>query len=384
MFFVLFAKVGDHVLVLIRFLLLFFWKLGQGVMRRSVVLLEVLVKSSVSSHQFLDENIEVRKLIGKFSQDGPFLGSKVNDRACEATDRRHRRELQRVPAVEAPYVANETSFRRLPRDVRLPVESELRGLYPQSTGLEIFCGEAHCVDQNAFSIDEEPSPISYSMLTPKGWTKEEECPFMVVLSDGFGTSRDFEDVCSNMFERPVHQALMNEQRWVIVSPVINVNKGFQNPVEAVVARFCDWVVSTYRVEHGRVHLFGKGCGAYAALRTCLEQKDVAISVVALLGRNGSPYRPMDRAQVKMKNYNGVHSLVFVPGLLFKQDYYYKFKLMMDLAKVRPPLRNIHFADVKDHQLYYAINPVEFWNHMLYFRQYNTKMLVDTSTTSSTL
>jgi hypothetical protein len=351
-------------------------------MRRSLLLLESLVQQNISVPNLLEDNIEARRFIGTLAQDGPFLGSKVNDRSSESTDSRRRREIQRVPAIAPPYNANETSFRRLPRDVRIPSEYELRGLYPQSTGLEIFIGEAHCVDQSAASVDEEPAPIRYSMLTPTGWTKDEECPFMVVLSDHRGEVRDFEDVCVNFFERPVHQELMNEQRWVIVSPVVNVKASFKHPNEAVVARFCDWVTATYRVEHNRVHLFGKGSGAYMALRTCLEHRDLAISVVALLGRLGSPYRPMDKTQEKVKNYNGVHSLVFTPGLLFKQDYYYKFKLMMDLAKVRPPIRNIHFADVRDHQIYYAINPVEFWNHMLYFRHYNPKMLLDSSTTST--
>lgn len=58
------------------------------------------------------------------------------------------------------------------------------------------------------------------------------------------------------------------------------------------------------------------------------------------------------------NFNGVHSLVFVPGNLTKVNFIYKLKLMLDLAKVQPPLRNIHFADVFDHQVYYAINPYE--------------------------
>lgn len=347
------------------------------------MLFDDLVKLRVASgSNFLEDNLEARKFIGALSQDGPFLDSKVNDRECDSNAKRRRRDIQRVPAVAPPYNAHETSFRRLPRDVRIPAEFELRGLYPQSTGLEIFSGEAHCVDQSALGPDAEPVPIAYSMLTPKGWTKDEECPFMVVLSDHRGERIDFEDVCANFFERPVHQALMNDQRWVIISPEINVKASFQNPNEGVVARFCDWVTETYRVEHSRVHLFGKGTGANLALRVCLEHRDVAISVVALLGRLGSPYRPMDKTQEKVKNYNGVHSLVYTPGLLFKQDYYYKFKLMMDLAKIRPPIRNIHFADVRDHQIYYAINPIEFWNHMLYFRQYNTKMLLDSSTTST--
>lgn len=348
-------------------------------MRRNRVLFEILMRNVepqiIDRKEDATESVEARRLLAKYAQDGPFLGSKIKDRRNDVTvNSRSRREIQRIPAIEAPYNANETSFRRLPRDIRLPSEAELRGLYPQSTGLEIVEGEAHCVDQSALGVDEEPSPISFSMLTPHGWTKDEEFPYLVVLCDLRGMSRDFEDVCANFFERPAHKELMADQRWVVVSPVINLKNNLNVPIEGVVARFCDWVTSTFNVENNRVHLFGKGTGAYAALRTCLEHRDVAISVVALLGRNGSPFRPMDRAQEKVRNLNGVHSLVFVPGLLYKQDYYYKFKLMMDMGRVRPALRNIHFAHVGDHQLYYAINPVEFWNHMQFFRQYNTKML----------
>jgi len=327
------------------------------------------------------DRVETEKLRYLFSQEGPYIGSNMKDSAelQDSTNKRTRRAMVRVPHQEAEYRPNETSFRRLPRDLIIPTEHELRGLYPQATGLELQMGEAHCVDSSALGIDEEAAPISFSMLTPPGWSPDRTYPYMVVLADHRGCSNDFEDVCANFFERPRHRELMLEQEWVVVSPILNMKNNFQIPIEGIVARFCDWITSTFAVEHGRVHLFGKGLGAYCALSTCLEHRDVALSVVGILGRLGSPFRPMDRAQQKIKNFNGVHTLVYVPGLLRKQDYYYKFKFMMDMGRIRPPIRNIHFAEVADHQVYYAINPIEFWNHMKYFRQYNVKMLTDTAT-----
>lgn len=320
--------------------------------------------------------IEMHKLQYMYSQEGPFIGSREKDRPVSAVDKRKRRHIVRVPQPETEYRPNETSFRRLPKNIRLPNEYELRSLYPMTTNLKIIEGKAECVDSNAFSVDEEPSPIAYSMLAPPDWSPEKEYPYMVVLPDHRGIPRDFEDVCANFFERPVHRQLMQEQGWVVLSPVVNLRHNLQVPVEGVVARFCDWVTETFNVEHGKVHLFGKGHGAYVALRTALENRALAISVTAILGRNGSPFRPFDRPQDKIKNFNGVHTLVFVPGLLRKQDYYYKFKFMMDMARVRPAMRNIHFADVRDHQVYYAINPYEFWNHMRYFRNYNLRMITE--------
>lgn len=318
--------------------------------------------------------MEMNRLQYFFSQEGPYIGSRKKDAAHHDVDGRHRRHIVRVPQPEAEYRPNETSFRRLPKDIRIPNEYELRALYPQSTSLGIIEGKADCVDHNAFSPDEDPAPIAYGMIAPEDWSREEEYPYMVVLPDHRGIPRDFEDVCANFFERPVHRQFMLEQRWVILCPVINLRHNFQIPVEGVVARFCDWVTEQFNVEHNKVHLFGKGNGAYVALRTAMEHRDVATSVTAILGRSGTPFRPLDRPQDKVRNLNGVHTLVFVPGLLRKQDWYYKFKFMMDMARIRPALRNIHFADVRDHQIYYAINPYEFWNHMMYFRQHNVKMI----------
>ncbi|RNF12362.1 hypothetical protein TraAM80_00373 [Trypanosoma rangeli] len=163
---------------------------------------------------------------------------------------------------------------------------------------------------------------------------------------------------------------MLEQKRVVISPVINLCHNFQIPVEAIMARFCDWVIENFDVEHRRVHMFGKGNGAYVALRTVMEYKEVIISVNAILGRSGTPFRPLNRPQDKVRNFSGVHSLVFVPSLLRKQDWYYKF--MMNMARIKPALRNVHFADVGDHQVYYAINPYEFWNHMKYFANITSK------------
>lgn len=320
--------------------------------------------------------IEFHKLHYMYSQEGPFIGSRTKDRVPDEVSFRKRRHVLRVPQPEVEYRPNETSFRRLPKNYILPNEFELRSLYPMSTNLKIIEGKADCVDHCAFSIDEDPAPMAYSMVAPPDWKPDVEYPYMVVLPDHRGIPRDFEDVCAHFFERQIHRELMLEQKWVIVSPVVNLRHNIQIPVEGVIARFCDWITSSFAVEHGKVHLFGKGNGAYVALRTVLENKDLALSVTAILGRNGTPFRPLDRAQDKIKNYNGVHSLVYVPGLLRKQDWYYKFKFMMDMGRVRPAIRNVHFADVRDHQVYYAINPYEFWNYMRYFRQYNVKMVTE--------
>ncbi|CCD18513.1 hypothetical protein TRVL_09230 [Trypanosoma vivax] len=320
--------------------------------------------------------VELNKLKYLFSQEGPYISSKKKDTMSASVDLRRRRQIVRVPQPEVEYMPNETSFRRLPKNVQMPNEYELRALYPQSTGLSLVKGAADCVDHNAFEVDADPAPMHFSMITPPNWSKDREFPYMVVLPDHRGVPRDFEDVCANFFERPTHRQLMIDQNWVVISPIINIRHNIQVPVEAVVARFCDWVVENFNVEHDRVHLFGKGNGAYVALRTVMEHKNVAISVTAILGRSGTPFRPLDRPQEKVRNVNGVHTLVFVPGLLRKQDWYYKFKFMMDMARIRPALRNIHFADVRDHQVYYAINPYEFWNYMKYFRQYNIKMLTE--------
>lgn len=322
------------------------------------------------------DSVELHKLQYMYSQDGPFIGSRAKDKKPDQVSFRKRRHIVRVPQPEVEYRPNETSFRRLPKNYILPNEFELRALYPMSTSLRIVEGKADCVDHSAFDVDEDPAPIAYSMVAPLDWKPDVEYPYMVVLPDHRGIPRDFEDVCANLFERPAHYELMTQQRWVILSPVVNLRHNLQVPVEGVVARFCDWVTENFRVEHGKVHLFGKGNGGYVALRTVMEHKDLVLSVTAILGRGGSPFRPLDRAQDKVKNYNGVHSLVYVPGLLRKQDWYYKFKFMLDMARVRPPLRNVHFADVRDHQVYYAINPHEFWNYMLYFRQYNIKMITE--------
>jgi pimeloyl-ACP methyl ester carboxylesterase len=323
-----------------------------------------------------NEYIELHKLHYMYSQDGPFIGSRTKDKKVDQVSLRKRRHVVRVPQPEMEYRPNETSFRRLPKNYILPNEFELRALYPMSTSLPLIEGRADCVDHDAFDVDGDPAPMAYSMIAPPDWKPDAEYPYMVVLPDHRGIPRDFEDVCANFFERPVHQEHMMDQRWVIISPVVNLRHNMQIPVEGVVARFCDWVTDNFCVEHGKVHLFGKGNGAYVALRTVLENKDLVLSVTAILGRSGSPFRPLDRAQDKVKNFNGVHSLVYVPGLLRKQDWYYKFKFMLDMARVRPPIRNVHFADVRDHQVYYAINPQEFWNYMKYFRQYNMKMITE--------
>jgi hypothetical protein len=74
---------------------------------------------------------------------------------------------------------------------------------------------------------------------------------------------------------------MADQGWVIMCPVVNIRHNYQVPV---VARSCDWVGETRNVESGKVHLFGKGNGAYVAVRTVLDYQNVSLSV---MGRPGT-------------------------------------------------------------------------------------------------
>lgn len=323
--------------------------------------------------------LEMQRLKAGFEQKGAFGGLHRKDVMVNEVDNRKRRVTTSVPFVDPlPRVANETSFRRLPKNYQLPKEAELRALYPMTTGLVLSMGEAHCADANAADIDKEPEPIKYVKLLPKDYDKNRCYPHLVVLADGRGMPIDFEDVCANFFERPMVAQGLKDGEWVVFCPAINVKISWHKPQEAIVARFCDWVVANHNVENGRVHLFGKGYGAFCAVRTCLEHANVALSVVALFGRGGTPYRVQDNARNKIKNLDGVHVLTYTPGLLWKQDWIYKFKYMMDESNNRPAMRNIHYEGVFDHQLYYAVNPTEFWNYLNFFRRYNYTMLTDGS------
>ena len=319
-----------------------------------------------------DENmaIEFQKFAHRMRQVGPYVASHEKDVVPSPLMQRDRREIQRVCPYEEPFQALETSFRRIPKDINLPNEYELRFLYPQTTKLPLEYNEAHCADLNALDIHEIPLPIQYGVLYPPNYDATKTYPTMVVLSDGRGLPSDHQDVCANWFERGQVQQGLHEQKWILFFPVISFKNSQLCPCEAVIATFCDWVVANYKCENNRVHLFGKGWGAYAAIRTCIYHKEIAISVTAILGRIGaSPFRLEDRPREKVKNVAGTHVLVYVPGYMFKTDYAYKFKNMMDWGHIKPAARYIHFAEVRDHQIYYAINPYEFWNYMKFFRDY---------------
>jgi hypothetical protein len=310
------------------------------------------------------------------TQVGAYIGSTVAGEQGEgrlggsgagALSLRHRREIERVPPWQPPYEAAETSFRRLPLSARLPSERELRFIYPMRTELPIQWHTADCADFNMVDLDEDAAPIKYGVLYPRNYDARKPHPTMVWLSDHRGLECDFEDSCAHLFERSQHYEGWYERGWVIYAPVISMRHAQLHPQEGVVARFCDWLTANRRVEHGKVHLAGKGYGAFTALRTVLEMRRIAISCTALCGRLAGPFRPLDRPQEKAHNIDGTHVLIYVPGDMRKTEYVYKFKGFCDLARVKPPVRAVHFADVRDHQLYYAVNPIEFWNYQEFFR-----------------
>lgn len=103
------------------------------------------------------------------------------------------------------------------------------------------------MDGHSGDIDTPPLPIKYAMLTPHNFDPQRQYPFLVVLSDGSGFTTDFEDVCVHLFERPTHAALMREQEWVVIAPVIAMRYANAVPNEGVIARFCEWVVNTFNV-----------------------------------------------------------------------------------------------------------------------------------------
>lgn len=323
-------------------------------------------------------SIQFQKLAYKYSQEGPYIGSNMKDKPASAVALRTRREIERVPQFTEQWRGYETSFRRLPKEIKLPNELVLRNMYPMATTLPVEWKIAPCSDGNTGDIDdEEPHGIEYGFLAPSNYDPNREYPTMVCIADHRGTERDFEDMCRHLWERPVFREGLEEQQWVIFAPCIAMRHSVVIPNEAVIARFCDWVTTNFKCEHGKVHLFGKGLGGYAALRAVIEYKQLAISATGILGRLSSPYRPLERPLEKVKNANGTHTLLIVPGGMRKQEYIYKFKNIMDTAHVRPPCRVLHYADVRDHQIYYAINPVEFWNYMLYFRQHNLHAITTT-------
>jgi hypothetical protein len=311
--------------------------------------------------------IEFQKMAHRLSQSGPYVGRRLKDEPVTALDFRKRREIERVMPFKQPWQGYETSFRRLPKGAKIPEEHELRALYPMKTKLHIDWDEAHCADLNALDPMEAPLPIKFGKLLPPNYDPNKSYPTLVVLPDNRGLEVDFEDMCAHFFERPNVSSLVREQQWVVLAPIVNQRHSVVYPIEGIIARFCDWVPTKFNVEHGKVHLFGKGLGGHTALRTCIEYKEVAKSVTALLGRLSTPFRPMDRPMEKLKNLNGTHSLIIVPGLVRKPDYAYRFKIMGDFNQLVPPIRCIHYADVRDHQIYYALNPYELFSHLKFFR-----------------
>jgi pimeloyl-ACP methyl ester carboxylesterase len=317
--------------------------------------------------------IDFQKFVAQQQQQGPYIGSSQKDAPNGALERRRRREMVRVPPIAEAYEGAETSFRRMsPRLLaKLPDEQHLRAIYPMRTSLPIEWRGADVADGNSLDIDEDPEPIRYGILYPENYNPDKYYPTMVILSDMRGMELDFEDVCSHLLERDAaYERWAKEDGWVVISPVISVKHSQMMPIEGVVARFVDYVTDNYKVEHGKVHLVGKGLGGYLALRTCMEHKQLALSVTAVLGRMAAPFRPLERPQEKVRNMNGTHTLLIVPGGMRKLEWVYKFKSVMDVGAVRPPCRALHYAEVRDHQLYYAINTDEFWNYMAYFRTHN--------------
>lgn len=122
-----------------------------------------------------------------------------------------RRRVVRVPYPDVEYRRNETSFRRLPKHVRLPTAYELWALYHMTTNLKMIERMADCANHSVSGVNEDFAPMSYSMLAPLNWSPKKEHPYMVVLPGHRSLSRDFEDVCANFFERSLHRQLMTEQ-----------------------------------------------------------------------------------------------------------------------------------------------------------------------------
>ena len=314
--------------------------------------------------------IDFQKMIHGLSQEGPYIGSKKKSQEKTSVDSRKRREIERVTPFKAPWQGYETSFRRLPKGYKLPNEWELRGAYPCSTTLKIEWDEADCADYNMHDVMEAPQPIKFGKLLPPNYDPKKKYPYMVALADWRNLETDVEDVCAHFFERPNINAGLREQEFVVFFPLISGRHSVIVPVEGVVAKFCDWVTSKFNVENGLVHLWGKGLGGNTALRTILYQKNVCISCTAIMGRISAPFRPTDRPMERTKNLNGVHILMIVPGGMRKVDYPYRFKAMCDIAQIEPPIRCLHYAEVRDAQITYALNPYEFWSHMKFFRTTN--------------
>ena len=315
-------------------------------------------------------DIAMQKAAARGRQKGPYIGSKIGDIEKFDVDDRRRRAVARVPQVEAPYEGNETSFRRLPRGMRIPDEFVLRHMYPMRTKMDLTWQLADCVDGDAQDIfNTTPVGIKYATWFPPDYDPAtERLPVLVCLADYRGLELDVEDVCANFFERDEYMSGLLEHRWILLFPCINTKHSQQFPMEGIVARFCDWAALKYRAENGMCHIFGRGLGGWLALRTVTYHRAICQSMIAVPSRMASAYRPLERPQEKVHNVEGTHTLVFVPGGLRKLDFLYKWKAMLDINKIRPPTRFIHFAEVLDAQVPYVINPNEFWNYLQYFRQ----------------
>uniref|UniRef100_A0A7S1Q3D2 Uncharacterized protein n=1 Tax=Neobodo designis TaxID=312471 RepID=A0A7S1Q3D2_NEODS len=313
--------------------------------------------------------IAMQRAAAKNRQRGPYVDSKTADIEPFDVDDRRRRAVDRVPQMEEQYEGNETSFRRLPRGFKIPEEYHLRHMYPMMTRMKLVWEMADCVDGDARDIYERnANGIKHGIIYPPDFDESKTYPVMVALSDARGMEYDVEDLCANFFERDEFLKGLQEQQWIILFPCINSKQSQGFPMEAVVARFCDWASARYNCEHGKPHLFGRGLGGHLALRTTTYHKAIAMSVIAIVGRLAAPFRPLERPQKLIHNMEGTHSLVIVPGQTRKVDWMYKWKALMDLNYIRPPTRFIHFAEVMDAQVVYAINPIEFLNYLLYFRR----------------
>lgn len=344
-----------------------------GIVRRTREKIDPANVSAVTPAE--EAAIAFQKYAHNRRQEGPFVGSELRHVPKEVVEFRKRREIERVMPFEDPYIANETSFRRLPEGARLPNEAELRALYPQNTTMKYELCEAPCVDSDARGVDLPPQPIYYCRWVPENYDPSKTYCTFVVLPDQKGLPVDFDDMCANFWQRPAFMKGLLENNVVLLAPVINV-KQVPAAMEHVVIRFIDWVTANFKCENGKPHLIGKGNGAVMALRVGITAADVVHSIIAICGKLNSPLKSDDRVREMLPKLNGTHVLMYIPGAMFKPSNIMRLKGLCDFMKVRPAVRAIHYEMVRDLQVYYAINPIEFWNYVLFFRQYHSTAVAE--------